>query len=137
MAQVFDEQGAGQPFEAPFEVVRIGRVGFGGALAVVGLGAQAIGGGRDDLGGVGDFLVSVVIAVGGHRIFGVFIVKSGVEKFGTLRSQGDVQALFDGIKHDEVAQDVAFDGEQKCWASALQPFEQVGAAKAHEPCASA
>ena len=43
--------------------------------------------------------------------------------------------MLDGMKIDEVAQDVSFDRLDERLAATLQPFEQIGAAKTYQPLA--
>ena len=73
----------------------------------------------------------------GQGVVGVLVVIAGVEQFGALGAQRDVQPVLDGMQDDEVAQDVPLDGQQKGRPGTFQALEQVGAAEAHQARAGA
>ena len=50
---------------------------------------------------------------------------------------GSGRPCSEGVQVDVVAQDVALDRLDEGLAAAFQPFEQVGAAEAHQPLAGA
>ena len=69
------------------------------------------------------------------QALGVFIDAFGVQQAGVQGADGQVEPVLDGVEIDLVAQDVPVDRLQKREATGLQPLEQVGAAKTHQPLA--
>ena len=70
--------------------------------------------------------------VSGQEGIFVFVVATRVKQVGVLGAEWQVQAFFDGVEEDIVAQDMAFDGLDKGGATAFQAFEEVGATETHE-----
>ena len=93
--QRLDEQGTRQPFETAFQCTAVCLIRLGGTGAVVDLSAQAVGGGW-----VGNIFVAVVIC---QQTIGVLVVMAGVEQFGTLRAQRNIQTVLDGVQDDALA----------------------------------
>ena len=65
----------------------------------------------------------------------VLIVQSGIEQAGVLGADGEWKAVLDGMKIDEVAEDVPLDRLEEGLAAALQSLEEVRAAEPHQPLA--
>ena len=124
----FLEQRSRQPLEAAFQCAAVRFISLGSTGAVVGLGAQAIGGGW--VGNV--FVATIITIVVSQQAIGVLVVMACVEQFSALRAQRNIQAVLHGMQNNEVAQDMALDGQNEGRAGAFQALEKVGAAKTHQ-----
>ena len=76
--------------------------------------------------------VSFSSAASGSRAFSSSSLTRWIEQFGILRADGQVQLVLNGMQIDKVAQHVPLDGLDEGRAAALQAFEEVGAAEAHQ-----
>ena len=127
LVQGVSEEMRTEPTEAAAVACGEILIDLGGALAEISFGTQE--GGRGRLGrGVLFFLVEDAA----HSGVCVLVVGLGIQHAGVGCADGEQLPGLDGVKEDEVAEDMAFEREQKGMAAALHAFKQVGAAEAHQ-----
>ena len=121
--QGFGEQGAGQPLEALFIAALVGGIRLGGAGAKIGLGAEVAPTIRlpppsppaplRQGEGSASSCATFIVILGFQRLLGILILIPGIQQFRALRSERKIQAVFQGVQKDEVAQDMALDGRAR------------------------
>ena len=130
-AEVCDEVVWRQPAKPPLIALSIERIYLGGSLAEIGLGPQ-----RGCSAGLLPLILIFRIEKISDALIGIFVEGLRIEKSGIGRSDGERQVIINGVKKNEIAEHVPFDRQQEDMAAALQAFEQVGPAKAHQALAS-
>ena len=131
LGKVFDEDIRAQPIE----IVRGAR-----ALSKCVAAAPALAKSASDLAVISPWARLRLVVIVEHRTrsaVAVVVIVAGVEKSGVLGADGQRQAVFQRVKVNKIAQDVAADGEQERVAAAFEPLEKIRAAEADEALAGA